>query len=49
VLLMIGQGDAEVQQRFEGTGLAGFVQKPFRPADLLAALRRALEGQPPPE
>lgn len=42
VLLMSGYGEADANERFEGRGLAGFVQKPFDLATLGDAVRRAL-------
>jgi signal transduction histidine kinase/CheY-like chemotaxis protein len=44
VILMSGYGEQEVGKRFAGEGLAGFLQKPFRPADLIEALRVAVSG-----
>jgi signal transduction histidine kinase/ActR/RegA family two-component response regulator len=40
VILSSGYNELEVVQRFAGQGLAGFVQKPYRLADLQAALAR---------
>jgi signal transduction histidine kinase/CheY-like chemotaxis protein len=42
VLLMSGYNEQEVINRFAGKGLAGFIQKPFRPTEMLAVLRRIL-------
>lgn len=42
VLLSSGYDEQEVVGRLDHDGLAGFVQKPYRAANLLAKLRRAL-------
>ena len=42
VLLSSGYAEAEATSRFVGRGLAGFIQKPYRPEALVAAVRRAL-------
>jgi PAS domain S-box-containing protein len=42
VLLMSGYTEQEVTTRFAGKGLAGFLQKPFQLAGLLAKVRQAL-------
>lgn len=42
VLLMSGYTEQEVTTRFAGKGLAGFLQKPFQLATLLAKVRQAL-------
>jgi CheY-like chemotaxis protein len=44
VVLTSGYNEEEALQGFAGKGLAAFVQKPFQRADLLAAMRKALEG-----
>ncbi len=44
VLLMSGYSESVSTERFAGMGLAGFVQKPFESARLVAALRTAIEG-----
>ena len=44
VLLSSGYAEAEATSQFVGRGLAGFLQKPYRPEVLLAAVRRALGG-----
>ena len=44
VVLTSGYNEQEAIQEFLGKGLAGFVQKPFLRADLLRAMRRALEA-----
>ena len=43
VILSSGFSEQEITQRFAGKGLAGFIQKPYRSADLNAKLRKALE------
>jgi len=42
VLLSSGYDEQDVTRRFEGTGPAGFIQKPYRPAELLAKVRDVL-------
>ena len=44
VVLISGYNEREAIQDFLGLGLAAFVQKPFVRADLLRAMRKALEG-----
>ena len=44
VIVMSGYSEHEMHQRFTGQRVAGFVQKPFGPAVLLATLHQALEG-----
>ena len=44
VIVMSGYSEYEMHQRFAGQRVAGFVQKPFGPAVLLATLYQALEG-----
>jgi PAS domain S-box-containing protein len=44
VVLTSGYNEQEAIQDFLGKGLAGFLQKPFIRADLLAAMRKALEA-----
>ncbi|MBJ6724188.1 PAS domain S-box protein [Geomesophilobacter sediminis] len=46
VVMSSGYNEQEVCQRFLGKGLAGFIQKPYRLAELGAVLRETLE---PPE
>lgn len=43
VVLTSGHGEQEVWERFRGRRLAGFVQKPFRPRDLVSRIVQALE------
>ncbi len=42
VLLSSGYDEQEVTQKFEGPGPAGFIQKPYRPSDLLAKVQDVL-------
>ena len=42
VILSSGYNEIEATSRFTSKGLAGFLQKPFAPADLAASLRSAL-------
>lgn len=42
VILMSGFNEQEAVQRFTGKGLAGFLQKPFRPETLRAKLQQVL-------
>ena len=44
VVLTSGYNEQEAIQGFLGKGLAGFLQKPFFRADLMAAMRKALEA-----
>jgi len=46
VVLMSGYHEDEAEAAFEGDGLAGFVQKPFTPADLAKRMRAALPSSP---
>ena len=41
VVLTSGYNEQEAVERFAGKGLAGFIQKPYRSADLLAVIRAA--------
>ncbi len=43
VVLSSGFSEEEVEERFAGAGVVGFVQKPYRPSSLLAMVRHALE------
>jgi PAS domain S-box-containing protein len=43
IILSSGYSEQEVSARFAGEGLAGFLKKPYQPAELTEALRRALE------
>jgi two-component system cell cycle sensor histidine kinase/response regulator CckA len=42
VIMTSGYNEQEILGRFVGKGLAGFVQKPYKAADLLPVLRRVL-------
>jgi PAS domain S-box-containing protein len=42
VILSSGYNQREVQERFTGTGLAGFIQKPYHPTRLLQTVARIL-------
>jgi CheY-like chemotaxis protein len=42
VLLTSGYNEQDATERFVGKGLAGFIQKPYRPADLVAKVEAAL-------
>ncbi|HYD83439.1 MAG TPA: response regulator, partial [Opitutus sp.] len=46
VILMSGYNKTDSAGRFEGRGLAGFVQKPFEASRLMETLRTVLEEQP---
>jgi PAS domain S-box-containing protein len=46
VLLMSGFNEQDAVNRFAGKGLAGFIQKPFKPETLQAKLRSILEATP---
>jgi PAS domain S-box-containing protein len=43
IILSSGYSEQEVAGRFAGQGLAGFLKKPYEPAELTAALQKALE------
>jgi PAS domain S-box-containing protein len=43
VILSSGYSEQEATERFEGRGLAGFLQKPYRPSRLIDAMRSVLE------
>jgi PAS domain S-box-containing protein len=42
VLLTSGYNEQDATERFVGKGLAGFIQKPYRPSELLAKVEAAL-------
>lgn len=44
VILMTGYKEQEVRPGFAGRGLAGFIQKPFRPEELIRVVRGVVEG-----
>ena len=43
IVLSSGYSEREAAGSFAGKGLAGFLKKPYEPADLIAALQRALQ------
>ncbi len=43
VVLSSGYGEEDAMSRFAGKGLAGFIQKPYRPAALIRKVRSVLE------
>ena len=45
VILSSGYDRAEATRRFEGRAPSGFIQKPYRPEDLLAEIRRCVRAQ----
>ncbi len=47
VLLTSGYNEQDATNRFAGKGLAGFIQKPFQVASLIAKVRDMLEKAPP--
>jgi hypothetical protein len=47
VILSSGFDGAEAAGRFTGQCPAGFIQKPYRPADLVAEIRRCVERAQP--
>jgi PAS domain S-box-containing protein len=44
VVLTSGYGQEEATRRFEGSGLKGFIQKPYTPEAMRAEIRRCLPG-----
>jgi len=42
VILSSGYNEMDAAGRFAGKGLAGFIQKPYRPVDLIARVRAAI-------
>ena len=44
VILSSGYDRAEATRRFEGRAPSGFIQKPYRPDELLAEIRRCVGG-----
>lgn len=44
VVLSSGYNEQEVTQKFIGKGLAGFIQKPYRMAELGRKLREVIEA-----
>jgi len=49
VIMISGYNEQEIVDHFVGKGLAGFVQKPYKMADLLPKVRQVLEGEGPGE
>jgi PAS domain S-box-containing protein len=49
VILSSGYDHAEATRRFEGQAPAGFIQKPYRPAQLLAEIYRCVRGAGAPD
>ena len=47
VIMISGYNEQEIVDHFVGKGLAGFVQKPYKMADLLPKVRQVLEGEAP--
>ena len=45
VLLSSGYSEGDATQRFSGKGLAGFLQKPYRPHALVQSLSKILTQQ----
>jgi len=46
VILTSGYSEEDTMTRFAGKGVVDFVQKPYRPGSLIAAVRGALESKP---
>jgi CheY-like chemotaxis protein len=46
VILTSGYSEEDAMSRFAGKGLVDFIQKPYRPGSLIAAVRSALESKP---
>ena len=42
VILTSGYNEQDATERFAGKGLAGFIQKPYRPAELITKINDAL-------
>ncbi|MBN1478536.1 response regulator [Candidatus Sumerlaeota bacterium] len=47
VILSSGYSEQEATERFHGRGLAGFLQKPYRPLGLIETIRGVLEQREP--
>jgi len=45
VVLSSGYNEQDAMKHFAGKGLAGFVQKPYKSAELIEKLRQALDGE----
>ncbi len=48
VILSSGYNEMDAAGRFAGKGLTGFIQKPYRPVDLIARVRSALSREATP-
>ena len=48
VILLSGYSEHEITPRFEGKGLAGFLQKPFNTEQFLQKIEQALANEPEP-
>lgn len=46
VVLTSGYNEQDATERFVGKGLAGFIQKPYRPAELLARINESVSRAP---
>jgi CheY-like chemotaxis protein len=46
VILTSGYSEEDTMSRFAGKGVVDFIQKPYRPGSLIAAVRSALESKP---
>ncbi len=46
VILSSGFGEEDISEEFEGKGLAGFIQKPYKPEALVAEVQRGLGARP---
>ncbi len=46
VVLTSGYNEQHATSRLVGKGLAGFVQKPYRPQELVRALKEAIASRP---
>jgi len=49
VLLSSGYTEMEATRRFIGQGLAGFIQKPYRPQELISLLEQVIRTQSHPQ
>jgi two-component system cell cycle sensor histidine kinase/response regulator CckA len=43
VILSSGYNEQDATSRFSEKGLAGFIQKPYRPSELIEKLRRIMQ------
>ena len=44
IILSSGYGEQETTHHFDGKGLSGFIQKPYRPNELTSMVRKILKG-----